>query len=68
MKATLADLLVFIDVICPWCYVGKRRLERALTMVGQETIRVTWLPFELNPDMPKTGMDRRDYRTRKFGS
>jgi predicted DsbA family dithiol-disulfide isomerase len=68
MNAPVADLLVFIDVICPWCLVGKRRLERALTMIGQETVRVTWLPFELNPDMPKTGMDRRDYRTRKFGS
>ena len=68
MDTSIADLLVFIDVICPWCFVGKRRLERALTMIGQETIGVSWLPFELNPDMPKTGMDRRDYRTRKFGS
>ena len=68
MNARVADLLVFIDVICPWCLVGKRRLERALTMIGDDTVRVTWLPFELNPDMPKEGMDRRDYRTRKFGS
>ena len=68
MNEAIADLLVFIDVICPWCFVGKRRLERALTMIGQDTVRVTWLPFELNPDMPKTGMDRRDYRIRKFGS
>src|ERR1700704_4811534 len=68
MDTSIADLLVFIDVICPWCLVGKRRLERALTMIGQDTVRVLWLPFELNPDMPKTGMDRRDYRTRKFGS
>jgi predicted DsbA family dithiol-disulfide isomerase len=68
MSAPVADLLVFIDVICPWCLVGKRRLERALTMIGQETVRVAWLPFELNPDMPKEGMERRDYRTRKFGS
>ena len=68
MNARVADLLVFIDVICPWCLVGKRRLERALTMIGQDAVRVSWLPFELNPDMPKTGMERRDYRTRKFGS
>ena len=68
MNAPASDLLVFIDVICPWCLVGKRRLERALTMVGQEMVRVIWLPFELNPDMPIEGMDRRDYRTRKFGS
>jgi predicted DsbA family dithiol-disulfide isomerase len=68
MSAAIPDLLVFIDVICPWCLVGKRRLERALTMIGQESVRVTWLPFELNPDMPREGMDRRAYRTRKFGS
>ena len=68
MNAPAADLLVFIDVICPWCLVGKRRLERALTMIEPDAARVTWLPFELNPDMPKTGMERRDYRTRKFGS
>src|SRR6266576_4868712 len=68
MSAPAADLLVFIDVICPWCFVGKRRLERALTMIDPESVRVTWLPFELNPDMPMEGMERRAYRTRKFGS
>src|SRR5258705_8962667 len=68
MNTAIPDLLVFIDVICPWCLVGKRRLERALTMIGQESVHVTWLPFELNPDMPKEGMERRAYRTRKFGS
>ena len=68
MNAPAGDLLVFIDVICPWCFVGKRRLERALTMIGPGFVRVTWLPFELNPDMPKEGMERRAYRTRKFGS
>jgi predicted DsbA family dithiol-disulfide isomerase len=68
MNAPVADLLVFIDVICPWCFVGKRRLERALTMIDPGCVRVTWLPFELNPDMPKEGIERRAYRTRKFGS
>ncbi len=63
------DLMVVIDVICPWCYVGKRRLEKALTMTaGFARIRVSWLPFELNPDMPPEGMERRLYRMRKFGS
>jgi predicted DsbA family dithiol-disulfide isomerase len=63
------ELLVFADVICPWCYVGKRRLEKALAMVGQGArIRVNWLPFELNPDMPREGIERRLYRMRKFGS
>jgi predicted DsbA family dithiol-disulfide isomerase len=65
----MLDLMVVIDVICPWCYVGKRRLEKALAIAGAGArIRVNWLPFELNPDMPGEGMERRLYRTRKFGS
>jgi predicted DsbA family dithiol-disulfide isomerase len=69
MPERVANLMVFIDVICPWCYVGKRRMERALAMIDANArIHVSWLPFELNPDMPKEGMERREYRMRKFGS
>ena len=57
------------DVICPWCYIGKRRLEKAIVAVGDEhDVQVRWLPFLLNPTMPKEGISRREYRTRKFGS
>jgi predicted DsbA family dithiol-disulfide isomerase len=57
------------DVICPWCYVGKRRLEKAVTaLAGRGDVRVRWHPFQLNPRMPKEGMNRREYRTAKFGS
>jgi predicted DsbA family dithiol-disulfide isomerase len=59
---------VFSDVICPWCYIGKRRLESALRMVGDVGAEVRWLPFELNPQMPPQGMERRAYRAAKFGS
>ena len=62
------DVEVFSDVICPWCYVGKRRLERALAAAGRGDVRVRWLPFQLNPRMPKEGMSRREYRAAKFGS
>ena len=58
---------VISDVICPWCYIGKRRLEKAIA-AQQHEVRVHWLPFQLNPSMPKEGIDRREYRTRKFGS
>lgn len=60
---------IYSDVICPWCYVGKRRLEKALSLLGG-TIRakVTWRPFQLNPIMPKEGMERTAYLTAKFGS
>jgi predicted DsbA family dithiol-disulfide isomerase len=57
------------DVICPWCYIGKRRLEKALALVdGSEAPDVTWLPFQLNPGMPAEGMPRAEYRRAKFGS
>jgi predicted DsbA family dithiol-disulfide isomerase len=60
---------VISDVICPWCYIGKRRLERAIAAVeGQHEVQVHWHPFQLNPMMPKEGISRKEYRTRKFGS
>ena len=69
MSKPALDVMVVADVICPWCYVGKRRLEKALAMMDAGVnISVRWLPFELNPDMPKEGMERREYRVRKFGS
>lgn len=59
---------VYSDVVCPWCYIGKRRLEQALESVrAQEPARVFWRPFQLNPTMPKAGMDRRVYLEAKFG-
>src|SRR5262245_32079128 len=63
------ELSVVSDAICPWCYVGKRRLEQALQLLnGARSFKVTWRPFQLNPDMPKDGIERREYRMRKFGS
>jgi predicted DsbA family dithiol-disulfide isomerase len=58
------------DTICPWCYVGKRHLEAALPILVAEglTFKIRWRPFQLNPDMPKEGRDRRAYRSAKFGS
>lgn len=60
---------VISDVICPWCYIGKRRLEKAIAALdGQHEVQVHWHPFQLNPAMPKEGISRKEYRTRKFGS
>ena len=56
------------DVVCPWCYIGKRRLEKALELVDDVEIELRWLPFQLNPDMPTEGMPRVEYREAKFGS
>jgi predicted DsbA family dithiol-disulfide isomerase len=68
MAAPLS-IAVFSDVICPWCFLGKRRLERALDDLGlRGTTTIQWLPFELNPAMPAEGMTRADYRVQKFGA
>ena len=58
------------DAICPWCYIGKRQLERALAILASEGLHfsVHWNPFQLNPDMPREGRDRAAYRAMKFGS
>jgi predicted DsbA family dithiol-disulfide isomerase len=63
------ELSIVSDAICPWCYIGKRRLEKALAALdAPEKFRIVWRPFELNPDMPKEGIERHLYRARKFGS
>ena len=64
-----AILTVVSDPVCPWCYIGKKRLDLALTILSKEIdLRVEWNPFELNPSLPKTGVDRSDYLRIKFGS
>lgn len=65
---TIISIDVYSDVVCPWCYVGKRRLERALCQLHTIPTQVTWRPFQLNPTMPKEGMDRTAYLEAKFGS
>jgi predicted DsbA family dithiol-disulfide isomerase len=63
------NLIIVSDVICPWCFVAKKNLEKALEMAGPELqVELIWWPFELNPEMPEEGMDRREYRSKKFGS
>ena len=66
----LMRLDIVSDAICPWCYVGKRHMEAALAMLAAEGIRfdMKWNPFQLNPDMPLEGVERRAYRIQKFGS
>ncbi len=64
----LMPITIVSDVICPWCFIGKARLERALTDAGLASrVGITWLPYELNPEMPEEGMDRTTYLNTKFG-
>ena len=58
---------IISDTICPWCFIGKRRLERALSLAGPTDVGVVWHPFQLNPDMPVEGMERGVYLRLKFG-
>ncbi len=58
---------VLSDPICPWCYIGKTNLEKALAAVQDHPFVIEWHPFQLNPEMPVEGMDRRSYLESKFG-
>ena len=62
----MVKLEIFSDPICPWCYIGKTELDRALEKAGNP-FEVVWHPFMLNPDMPEGGMDRGEYLAAKFG-
>src|SRR5260221_4111820 len=56
------------DVVCPWCYIGKRRIENALALVPDVPVEVRWRPFFLNSWVPREGISRDEYLTAKFGS
>jgi predicted DsbA family dithiol-disulfide isomerase len=58
---------ILSDPICPWCYIGKAHLDRALAQVPDHPFIIEWHPFQLNPEMPREGMDRRTYLETKFG-
>src|SRR3954470_3197736 len=59
---------VFSDVVCPWCFIGKRRLEKAIALKPEIPVEVRFRPFFLNPWVPREGMSREDYLIAKFGS
>jgi predicted DsbA family dithiol-disulfide isomerase len=63
----MTKLDIISDPICPWCYIGKTKLDRALGKHPEHDLVIEWHPFQLNPDMPAEGMDRREYLEAKFG-
>ncbi|QBY00289.1 DsbA family oxidoreductase [Rhodophyticola sp. CCM32] len=63
----MIKLDILSDPICPWCYIGKAQLDRALEAAPDHPFAMEWHPFQLNPDMPAEGMDRRAYLEAKFG-
>lgn len=72
MSSDAIRIDVVSDVVCPWCFVGKRQLEEALARWRQmhpgQPVEVHWHPFQLNPDLPAEGVSRSDYLAQKFGS
>ena len=68
--ATAGRLEIVSDAICPWCWIGKAHLDAAMAILAEDglTFDIGWLPYQLNPEMPAEGVDRRAYRTQKFGS
>lgn len=61
------DIDIYADPVCPWCYIGKRRLERALERREERRTTLRWRAYQLNPDMPAEGIERSRYLTLKFG-
>ena len=68
MDSATIPLDVISDVMCPWCYIGKRRLEKALATTPDTPLDIRWRPFQLDATIPEDGMDRQEYLERKFGS
>src|SRR6201994_3898037 len=66
LKPLVIDIVS--DVVCPWCYIGKHRIEEALKQVADVPVEVHWRPFFLNPWVPREGISREEYLTTKFGS
>ena len=63
----MTKLDILSDPICPWCYIGKAHLDNALADHQDHPFTIEWHPFQLNPDMPPAGMNRREYLEKKFG-
>ena len=68
MTLPQVSLDVISDVMCPWCYIGKRRLEKAIAATPDYILDIHWRPFLLDATIPEDGIDRQEYLTRKFGS
>jgi predicted DsbA family dithiol-disulfide isomerase len=67
VRPAMIRLDIFSDPVCPWCYIGKAHLDRALEARADHPFQIEWHPFQLNPDMAAGGMDRATYLEAKFG-
>lgn len=70
MSASQQSLTIDVisDAVCPWCYIGQKRLDRAVASVPEVNVEIRWRPFQLDPTIPAEGRDRHQYMLDKFGS
>ncbi len=61
-------IAIYSDVVCPWCFIGKERMEAGLRLAGIDDVEIAWLPYELDPTIPASGVDRTEYLDKKFGA
>ena len=67
-EASAITVDVVSDVVCPWCFIGQKRLDKAVAAAGNVDVHIRWRPFQLDPTIPPQGKDRREYMLAKFGS
>jgi predicted DsbA family dithiol-disulfide isomerase len=67
-EANAITVDVVSDVVCPWCFIGQKRLDKAVDAVGDVDVHIRWRPYQLDPTIPAQGKDRREYMLGKFGS
>jgi len=67
-EANAITVDVVSDVVCPWCFIGQKRLDKAVAAAGNVNVHIRWRPFQLDPTIPPQGKDRREYMRAKFGS
>ena len=67
-EANAITVDVVSDVVCPWCFIGQKRLDKAVAAAGDVDVHIRWRPFQLDPTIPPQGKDRREYMLAKFGS
>lgn len=67
-EANAITVDVVSDVVCPWCFIGQKRLDKAVAAAGDVQVHIRWRPFQLDPTIPPHGKDRREYMLAKFGS
>ncbi|RWF48325.1 DsbA family protein [bacterium M00.F.Ca.ET.141.01.1.1] len=67
-EANAITVDVVSDVVCPWCFIGQKRLDKAVAAAGDVEVHIRWRPFQLDPTIPPQGKDRHEYMLAKFGS